>query len=114
MTVGDHNGPSGSAGTRLELMGFPVDVGLSREDVVSRLCDSPTMVSYLNPLAWKAEQDRNNYLEALAAMDIIVCDGRAVRAALRALEGISTDIISLDYSGTATPLLSAWAKSRKE
>ncbi|MBT8062206.1 MAG: hypothetical protein HKO64_12075 [Xanthomonadales bacterium] len=90
---------------RVELLGMPVNIGLTGSDVVAALATGPLLIGYLNPFAWAVSGNQARFASQLSALDVVTCDGVAIQRALRRLHGQQTPIISLDYSGIAREYL---------
>lgn len=93
---------------RTTLLGMPLDTGLAPGVVVDRLLGGQTLLSYINPLAWKVAAREHAYLGNLESMDMVVCDGIAVRSAAWRFLRKEVEIVSLDYSGIAAEYLEAF------
>lgn len=86
---------------RTTLMGMPLDLGIDSDAVVEKLESGGVLLSYLNPFAWKVSGCDRHYRKNLEAMDMVVCDGLAIRKAAKKFLQKLTPIISLDDSGIA-------------
>ena len=91
--------------SRRSLLEMPLDVGLTSDVVIDRIRQESVLISYLNPSAWSVARRDGNYKKNLSAMDIVVCDGILIKKAASRFLEISTQIISLDYSGIGSRYL---------
>jgi N-acetylglucosaminyldiphosphoundecaprenol N-acetyl-beta-D-mannosaminyltransferase len=96
---------------RKNLFGMPLDIHTTPTQTVERLAAGPLTLSYLNPYAWKVAKSDPAYPGNLAAMDLVVCDGIAVQAAVSSVFDIKTPIVSMDFSGIGRSVFEEWART---
>ncbi|MDX1461377.1 MAG: WecB/TagA/CpsF family glycosyltransferase [Xanthomonadales bacterium] len=85
----------------MSLLELPLDIGLTPEILMERMIYQPLLVGYLNPLAWMISKRDPGFRDELSKLDVVTCDGIAVRHAATRLCGYRPEIISLDWSGIA-------------
>lgn len=90
---------------RRMLFGLPLDLGANESYVLSRICEGEFILTYLNPYSYSLATENGGYRELLSGFDCVVCDGIGVQHAAKAVFGISTPILSLDFSGIACAYL---------
>lgn len=99
--------------SRIELHGFPLDVGLAAADLLEQLAAGPLLLTYLNPRAWHVAKKYPDYPDLLRQFDRVVCDGIAVQWAAKGIIGYATPIVTPDNSGIGRGLLCQLAASQR-
>lgn len=113
MGAANMNASPPADGRRKLLLGMPVDCIADAGEVVEAVSGRPLLLSYLNPLAWHVARSSPDYPRQLGSMDLVVCDGVAVRSAVRRFLAFDPAIVSLDFSGIGGTMLAHWAASGK-
>ena len=90
---------------------MPLDVGVDEQGVLDRFQSGSCLLTYLNPLAWSIAQHDPHYVSNLKRFDLLVCDGIGIQSAAKAVFGVKTPIISLDFSGIAHAYLELAAEN---
>jgi len=96
---------------RMELFGLPLDIGVTGQDVSSRIASGSLLMTYLNPLAYHIPKDFPQYPQLLHQFDLVICDGVGVQIAARHILKRDTPVISPDYSGIGRDIFSAGARA---
>jgi N-acetylglucosaminyldiphosphoundecaprenol N-acetyl-beta-D-mannosaminyltransferase len=86
-------------GYREFLFGLPLDLETSEASVLERIQAGNFLLTYLNPYSYTVVSKYAGYEELLHNFDCVVCDGVGVQIAAKTVFGVSTPILSLDYSG---------------
>jgi N-acetylglucosaminyldiphosphoundecaprenol N-acetyl-beta-D-mannosaminyltransferase len=87
------------SGMRVSLFDMPLDIGVTKQLVMESFDSGSLLLSYLNPYAYSITGSNEDYAANLGKFDFIVCDGIGVQVAVKTVFRITTEVISLDYSG---------------
>lgn len=96
--------------SRVSLFELPVDIRVSKDEILRRMNSGHLLLSYLNPYAYTVVKRTLNYASDLGRFDLVVCDGIGVQTAVRLVFNQTTPVISLDYSGIGHDYLQLGAK----
>lgn len=97
---------------RVSLFEMPLDIEVTKQDVLRRIKSGNLLLSYLNPNAYTVAKMILNYASDLQRFDLVVCDGIGIQAASKAVFKTNTAIISLDYSGIGRDYLHLCASQK--
>jgi exopolysaccharide biosynthesis WecB/TagA/CpsF family protein len=98
--------------TRVSLFEMPLDVGIDHKDVITQLDSGHLLLSYLNPYAFSVEKSDQDYVSNLDRFDLVVCDGVGIQTAVKTVLKLTTQIVSLDYSGIGHEYLQLGARRK--
>lgn len=97
---------------RVSLFEMPLDIEVTKQDVLRRIKSGNLLLSYLNPNAYTVAKKVPNYASDLRRFDLVVCDSIGIQAASNAVFKTNTTIISLDYSGIGRDYLQLCAHQK--